>query len=105
VKIFDSDPSTRDRIRLVHETRYLETRNSEVGRGSTHARAEIFLPDYGWTGFDPSIGKRVGPRHIAVGVSHHPRSVMPVTGRVSAPPGAGGPMKVTITTHRLPPGP
>jgi transglutaminase-like putative cysteine protease len=82
---------------------YLETRNSEVGRGSTHAWAEIFLPDQGWTGFDPSTGKRVGPLHIAVGVSHHPRGVMPVSGGFSGPSGANTSLKVNITTRRLPP--
>lgn len=82
---------------------YLDSRNSRVGRGSTHAWAEIYLPDRGWTGFDPSIGKRVGPSHIAVGVSHHPRGVMPVSGGFNGPPNVGTSLKVNITTRRLPP--
>jgi len=80
---------------------YLECENSRVGRGSTHAWAEIYLPDFGWTGYDPSIGKRVGPGHIAVGVSHHPRGVMPVSGGFSGPSGVGRSLKVSITTRRL----
>lgn len=82
---------------------YLESQNSRVGRGSTHAWAEIYLPERGWTGFDPSIGKRVGPNHIVVGVSHHPRGVMPVSGGFSGLAGVGTSLKVTITTKRLPP--
>lgn len=82
---------------------YLDSQNSRVGRGSTHAWAEIYLPDRGWTGFDPSIGKRVGPGHIAVGVSHHPRGVMPVSGGFNGLSGIGTSLKVNITTHRLPP--
>jgi len=82
---------------------YLESRNSQAGRGSTHAWAEIFLPDHGWTGYDPSIGKRVGPRHIAVGVSHHPRGVMPISGGFNAVAGVGSTLKITITTKRLSP--
>lgn len=82
---------------------YLESSNSKVGRGSTHAWAEIYLPDHGWTGYDPSTGKRVGPGHIAVGVSHHPRGVMPVTGGFSGLSGVGSSLKVNITTRRLPP--
>ncbi len=82
---------------------YMESGNSEVGRGSTHAWAEIYLPEYGWTGYDPSIGKRVGPGHIAVGVSHHPRGVMPVSGGFIGLSGVGTTLKVGIKTVRLPP--
>ena len=82
---------------------YLESGNSEVGRGSTHAWAEIYLPEHGWTGYDPSIGKRVGPGHIAVGVSHHPRGVMPVSGGFTGLSGVGHSLKVGIRTRRLPP--
>ncbi len=82
---------------------YLESDNSRVGRGSTHAWAEIYLPDRGWTGYDPSIGKRVGPGHIAVGVSHHPRGVMPVSGGFNGLSGIGSSLRVNITTRRLPP--
>lgn len=82
---------------------YMESGNSVVGRGSTHAWAEIYLPDHGWTGFDPSVGKRVGAGHIAVGVSHHPRGVMPVTGGFIGLSGIGTSLKVDITTQRLPP--
>ncbi len=81
---------------------YLDSRNSRVGRGSSHAWAEIYLPDRGWTGFDPSIGKRVGSGHIAVGVSHHPRGVMPVSGGFTGPSNVGTSLKVSITTRRLP---
>jgi transglutaminase-like putative cysteine protease len=82
---------------------YLESTNSKVGRGSTHAWAEIYLPEHGWTGYDPSIGRRVGPGHIAVGVSHHPRGVMPVSGGFNGLSGTGSSLKVNITTRRLPP--
>jgi hypothetical protein len=82
---------------------YLESANSKLGRGSTHAWAEIYLPERGWTGYDPSIGKRVGPGHIAVGVSHHPRGVMPVTGGFNGLSGIGTSLKVKITTRRMPP--
>jgi transglutaminase-like putative cysteine protease len=82
---------------------YLESENSRVGRGSTHAWAEIYLPDLGWTGYDPSIGRRIGPGHVAVGVSHHPRSVMPVTGGFTGYAGVGSSLIVTISTKRLPP--
>lgn len=81
---------------------YMESENSKVGRGSTHAWAEIYLPEHGWTGYDPSIGKHVGPGHIAVGVSHHPRGVMPVIGGFHGPSGVGRSLHVNITTRRVP---
>lgn len=82
---------------------YMESGNSFVGRGSTHAWAEIYLPEHGWTGYDPSIGKRVGSGHIAVGVSHHPRGVMPISGGFTGLSGVGTSLKVGITTKRLAP--
>ena len=84
---------------------YLESTRSRVGRGSTHAWAEIYLPDHGWTGYDPSIGKRVGPGHIAVGVSQHPRGVMPVSGGFTGPAGTTASLSVAVTTRRLPAAP
>lgn len=80
---------------------YMESDTSRVGMGSTHAWAEIYLPEHGWTGYDPSIGKLVGSGHIAVGVSHHPRGVMPVAGGFHGPSGVGRSLKVNITTRRL----
>jgi len=80
---------------------YLESQNSKVGRGSTHAWTEIYLPDHGWTGYDPSIGRRVGPGHVAIGVSHHPRGVMPVTGGYSSPGGVSTSLQIQISTKRL----
>jgi transglutaminase-like putative cysteine protease len=82
---------------------YLESANSMVGRGSTHAWAEIYLPDRGWTGYDPSIGRRVGPGHVPVGVSHHPRGVMPVSGSFIGYGGVSSPLVVKISTNRLSP--
>ena len=83
---------------------YLESANSKVGIGSSHAWVEIFIPERGWTGYDPSIGKPVGPGHFAIGVSHHPRGVMPVSGGFSGPPGVTSSLKVSISTKRIPAG-
>jgi transglutaminase-like putative cysteine protease len=80
---------------------YMESDSSKVGRGSTHAWAEIYLPEHGWTGYDPSIGKPAGSGHIAVGVSHHPRGVMPVIGGFHGPAGVGRSLHVNITTRRV----
>lgn len=63
---------------------YLDTAASQAGRAATHAWAEVYLPDSGWIGFDPTIGETTSSKHTVVGVSHHPRGVMPISGRFSS---------------------
>jgi transglutaminase-like putative cysteine protease len=60
---------------------YLDCQATRAARGSTHAWTEIYFPNLGWRGFDPTTGKRCTYDHILVGVSNHPRGVMPVSGR------------------------
>jgi len=45
-----------------------------------HAWPEIHLPDYGWLGFDPTHGGRVGADHVAVAAGPTAVSVTPVEG-------------------------
>jgi transglutaminase-like putative cysteine protease len=60
---------------------YLDCAASQAGRASTHAWAEVYLPQSGWVGFDPTIGETTSSKHTVVGVSHHPRGVMPISGQ------------------------
>lgn len=62
---------------------YLDCPASEVGRAATHAWAEVYLPESGWCGYDPTLGETTSHKHVVVGVSNHPRGVMPVSGRFS----------------------
>lgn len=59
---------------------YLDCSASEAGRAAMHAWAEIYLPTLGWRGFDPTLGEPTSLKHLVVGVSNHPRGVMPVSG-------------------------
>jgi transglutaminase-like putative cysteine protease len=59
---------------------YLDCVASEAGRASTHAWAEAYLPEIGWTGYDPTLGDATSEKHVVAGVSNHPRGVMPVSG-------------------------
>ena len=59
---------------------YLDCPAAEAGRAAMHAWAEIYLPVLGWRGYDPTIGEPASLKHIPVGVSHHPRGVMPISG-------------------------
>ncbi|MDB5335049.1 MAG: hypothetical protein JWN70_668 [Planctomycetaceae bacterium] len=62
---------------------YLDCPASEAGRASTHAWAEVYLPILGWRGFDPTLGEPTSLKHIVIGVSQHPRGVMPISGMFS----------------------
>lgn len=79
---------------------YLDTRASTAGHGATHAWIEVYLPDCGWCGFDPTLGEQVSNKHIALGASAHPRGVMPVSGIFSGPPGSYAGMKVSVLIQR-----
>ena len=67
---------------------YLDCAATRAAQGSTHAWTEVYFPQLGWRGFDPTTGKRCDHRHIVAGTSHHPRGVMPVSGRYFGPSGA-----------------
>jgi transglutaminase-like putative cysteine protease len=59
---------------------YLVGSASNAGQAATHAWAEAYLPSIGWLGYDPMLGEATSGNHIVVGVSNHPRGVMPVSG-------------------------
>lgn len=59
---------------------YLHCEASIAGRASTHAWMEAYIPGLGWRGFDPTLGEPTSLKHVPIGVSHHPRGVMPVSG-------------------------
>ncbi len=67
---------------------YLDCDATRAARGSTHAWAEVYFPKVGWRGFDPTSGKPCGHRHIVTGTSHHPRGVMPISGKFVGPANA-----------------
>lgn len=80
---------------------YLSTAASAAGHGATHAWADVYLPDSGWTGYDPTLGERVSRKHLAIGVSAHPRGVMPVSGIFNGPPGAYEGMEVAVSMNQV----
>ncbi|HEY5705468.1 MAG TPA: transglutaminase family protein [Terrimicrobiaceae bacterium] len=80
---------------------YLDCAASEAGRASTHAWAEAYLPEIGWTGYDPTLGESTSRKHVVTGVSNHPRGVMPVSGTFFDDQDSYLGMKVTVQTKRL----
>jgi YD repeat-containing protein len=57
------------------------------GAGATHAWCEVFMPDLGWTQFDPTNGLAESPHLIAVAVSRAPAQAAPVSGYIVGNPG------------------
>jgi transglutaminase-like putative cysteine protease len=52
----------------------------EVGGHASHAWAEVLIPENGWMGFDPTLGKPVGLRHIRLAYGRDYGDVAPVRG-------------------------
>ena len=80
---------------------YLDCAASEAGRASTHAWAEAYLPEVGWTGYDPTLGEATSGNHVVTGVSNHPRGVMPVSGTFFDLQSSYLAMTVAVQTERL----
>jgi transglutaminase-like putative cysteine protease len=80
---------------------YLHSSASRAGRGTTHAWTEVYLPGLGWRGFDPTIGRAISLDHIVVGVSSHPRGVMPITGAFTGSKADCTALHVTVKTEEL----
>jgi len=81
---------------------YLHCAASIAGRASTHAWMEAYLPALGWRGFDPTLGEPTSLKHIPIGVSNHPRGVMPISGTFSGVASDYKGMTVEVETTELP---
>lgn len=57
------------------------------GAGATHAWCEVFLPDLGWTEFDPTNGLAESADLIPVAASRTPTEACPITGSLIGDPG------------------
>ncbi len=80
---------------------YLHGTASLAGRASTHAWTEVFLPGLGWRGLDPTLGKATSLQHVTMGLSHHPRGVMPVSGTFDGTSADFAELQVNVHTEEL----
>ena len=80
---------------------YLHCLASEAGHASTHAWAEVYLPETGWAGYDATTGEPTSANHVVTGVSNHPRGVMPITGSFFGDSKNYVEMKVRVQTERM----
>lgn len=60
------------------------------GAGATHAWCEVFLPDLGWTEFDPTNAIAESHDLIPVAVARTPLEAAPVSGAILGDPGRSG---------------
>lgn len=60
---------------------------SQRGAGATHAWCEVFLPDLGWTEFDPTNALAESPDLIPIAATRTPREAAPVSGTIIGDPG------------------
>jgi transglutaminase-like putative cysteine protease len=51
-----------------------------IGGHASHAWAEVYLPDVGWFGLDPTLGEPIGFQHIRIGYGRDYGDVAPVRG-------------------------
>jgi YD repeat-containing protein len=72
----------------VFATGYVHSPSAAVrGAGATHAWCEVFLPDLGWTEFDPTNGLAESPDLIRVAATRTPGEARPVSGTIIGEPG------------------
>lgn len=64
------------------------------GAGATHAWCEVFLPDLGWTEFDPTNGLAESADLIPVAVARTPTEAAPISGSIYGDPG-----QTSLTVH------
>jgi transglutaminase-like putative cysteine protease len=66
---------------------YCPDRSDMRGAGATHAWCEVFLPDLGWTEFDPTNALAESPDLIPVAVTRTPLEAAPISGAIFGDPG------------------
>lgn len=62
---------------------YLYTGNtgqSRAGSDATHAWVQLYIPNVGWKGFDPTNGVLPALDHVRIAVGRHYRDSAPITG-------------------------
>jgi transglutaminase-like putative cysteine protease len=80
---------------------YLDSAASAAGKAATHAWIEVYFPEQGWCGVDPTMDVTTGDKHILVGVSWHPRGIMPVSGAYIGEAEVYEKMEVSVKMEKL----
>ena len=81
---------------------YLLSHQIEPEDGATHAWVEVYFKDYGWIGFDPTVGRPTGAQHIAVAMAPDPKYVPPVSGAYLSAPNTRVDLSVKVRVEAQP---
>lgn len=71
------------------------------GAQASHAWCEIYLPDQGWFGFDPTNRCLADERHVSVATGRDYDDAAPIRGRLLGPENATVALKVAVEIERL----
>lgn len=74
--------------RFVTGYLYSPAHSAIRGAGATHAWCEVFLPELGWTEFDPTNALAESGDLIPVAIARTPREAAPISGSIYGDPGA-----------------
>ncbi len=93
---------TRNHLRIP--SRYVSgylyhRRDDRSADGASHAWLEVFLPDLGWVGFDPTNNLLTGERHIQVAIGRDYHDVPPTRGVFKGV--AGSELSVAVRVRTL----
>ena len=84
-------------------TGYLHSPHQTIrGAGATHAWCEVFLPDIGWTEFDPTNGLVESPSLIRVAAARTPEEAHPMDGAIYGE--ASSQLSVSVDVDLIEPG-
>ena len=72
---------------------------SLVGAQASHAWCEVYLPETGWIGFDPTNAVLADQRYVKIAVGRDYGDVAPVLGSYMG--GAGCRMEVEVSVERI----
>jgi transglutaminase-like putative cysteine protease len=82
---------------------YIYTGGRDYGNNAqseaTHAWAEVFLPEIGWRGFDPTNGCTAGPDHVRVACGRDAPDATPTSGSYQG--GTGETLSVKVRVERV----
>ena len=79
--------------RFVTGYLYAPRQGAMRGAGATHAWCEVFLPELGWTEFDPTNALAESPDLIPVAVARTPAEATPISGAIY---GDGGQARLAV---------
>jgi transglutaminase-like putative cysteine protease len=71
------------------------------GAQASHAWVEIWLPNHGWYGLDPTNNTLVDERYVRIATGRDYADAAPISGSFQGPPGAAAVMEVTVSVEEI----